>query len=122
MKTIPQDASPAPPAQVAETGDRRNRTRIVAHDPLEVVFSSAPQSPQVAVAEDMSFAGIALRIEDVSGLAVGQELYISILSQSMAAVIRNIVRLPEGGYRVGAEFIDPDLHQVTAVLEEFLAS
>ena len=122
MKSIQQDDSPAPPAQVAETGDRRNRTRIVSPDILEVAFSSGSQGPGNAVVEDMSFAGIALRIEDVSGLAVGQELYISILSQSMAVGIRNIVQRPEGGYRVGAEFIDPDLQQVTAVLEEFLAS
>jgi hypothetical protein len=122
MKTVPQDASPTPPALAAETGDRRNRTRIVPYDPLEAVFSSAPKKPQLAVVEDMSFAGIAVRIGDASGLAVGQELYISILNQSMPTVIRNIVRLSEGGYRVGAEFIDPDLQQVTGVLEEFLAS
>jgi hypothetical protein len=121
MKIVPKHVAPAPPARELETGDRRNRTRIVAHDPLEVVFSSAAKHPHSAVAEDVSFGGISLLIEDASGLAVGQELYISILNQSMPVVIRNIVALPEGGCRVGAEFIDPDLQQVTAVLEEFLA-
>jgi hypothetical protein len=122
MKTVPQDASPNPPAPISETGDRRKRTRIVAQDTLEVVFSSAAQGPHDAVVEDMSFTGIALRVTDVTGLAVGQELYLSILGQSLPALVRNIVKPAEGIFRVGAEFIDLDLQQVTGVLEEFLAS
>jgi hypothetical protein len=120
MKTLQQEKPPVPDSEFADTSDRRNRTRIESQGTLEVHFRSAGQVPQNAVVEDLSFAGIALRVADVAGLARGQELEIVMLGQSLAVVIKYIAKAPQGGYRLGAEFTDPDLQQVTAVVEEFL--
>jgi len=69
----------------------------------------------------VSFAGVALRVTDASQLAVGQKLNIVILKRTMTALIKYIVELQEGDYRIGAEFIAPNLWDVRAVVKELLA-
>ena len=128
MKTTAKDVLLVTPAQTAETDDRRDCTRIKCQHLFTATFSydeEGPHSydeegPQDTLVYDVSFAGIALLVTDVSRLAVGQKIDIAIRKHLMAAVIKYIVELPEGSYRVGTEFMDPSPQEVRALVEELL--
>ena len=122
MKQIQKDSSTVPHAQAVKTDDRRGRIRIPVRRLPDVLLSSAVECLQAVTLEDVSFDGAALRVKDASQLAVGQKLDIEILKRSMAVVIKYITTAPEGGYRVGVEFIDPHRQDVRCTVKELLES
>jgi hypothetical protein len=122
MSITPKGAASNANEWLADTENRRRSTRIPCHDAIAVRFSSDVQGSHGAVVEDVSFAGVALRVTNASRLAVGQGVDVVILNQTMPAVIRYIAELEEGDYRVGLEFVDPDRDELrTAVKDIVLA-
>jgi hypothetical protein len=120
MSSTQKDASPTANEWLDDTENRRHGTRIPCQNAGAVSFSSAGQDSHGAVLDDISFAGVALRVTSVSGLAEGQGVDIVILNRTMPAVIKYIAELEEGGYRVGLEFVDADRHELSAAMKDII--
>lgn len=120
MKTTQENKSQTC-KRMAEPDERRHATRIPFQDAVAVTFPSDAQGPRSVVVEDVSFAGVALRVTDASRLAVGQRVNVVILQRTMAAFIKYIVKLQAKEYRIGAEFMPPSLREARAVVKELLA-
>ena len=120
MKITQNNGLTATHEWTAEPDERRQGTRIPFQNAESGTFPSADQGRENVAVEDLSFAGISLRVADASGLSVGQQLDIVIAKRSMAVVIRYIVKVREGDHRVGMEFVAPKSREVRAAIEELL--